>query len=114
MKSDEEIRALAGHPDAISTIYADGFLAGYKAREFDRPGNVFVGSKFTSFTNGIMLGCVTPEARNLMDEIEKEWEKHEVELKKLKPDYVSPDVYGFTYWLVRWSGLIQPAEKVHE
>jgi len=55
----------------------------------------------------ISLCCMKKEARNLLDTIMEEWNKHYAELKKNnKPDY-KPSYYGFAYWLVRYSGLIK-------
>jgi hypothetical protein len=68
----------------------------------------FKGSNFTEPVAGITLGCISPEARNLLDTIMAEWELHHNDLKKNNPNH-ELTFYGFAYWLVRWSGLIQPA-----
>lgn len=65
----------------------------------------FTGSTFTSPAPGITLGCISPEARELLDTIMEAWEAH---YKTVKTDTYEPTFYGFAYWLVRWSGLIQP------
>lgn len=63
-------------------------------------------SEFTKVTENITLGCITPEARELLDVIMEKWEDH---YKNLKENYNhEPSFYGFAYWLVRWSNLIQP------
>jgi len=67
----------------------------------------FKGSKFTKVNDNITLGCISPEARELLDIIMDEWNKHYSDLKKNNPNY-EPGFYGFAYWLVRWSGLIRP------
>ncbi len=68
----------------------------------------YAGSMFTQI-GPVMLGCISPEARVLLDCIMEEWEKHEADLKKLMGDKYEPSHYGFAYWLVRWSGLVKPA-----
>ena len=67
----------------------------------------FSGSKFTSPTPGITLGCISPEARDLLDSVMEAWEKHYKDLKETSRDN-EPTFYGFAYWLIRWSGLVQP------
>lgn len=77
----------------------------------------FSGSSVVSVGN-ISIGCMAPEARDLMDTILDEYKKKYKEQKKsMPPDLwkkyplVSPDdVYGFVYWLTRYSGLIQPSK----
>lgn len=70
----------------------------------------FTGSTFTSPAPGITLGCISPEARELLDTIMEEWEKHYAGMKEMHGDAMPETTfYGFAYWLVRWSGLIQPA-----
>ncbi len=72
----------------------------------------FEGSKFIDAGDidgmRIALGCITPEARNLLDTIMKEWRKHYESMKEIFPEY-EPDCYSFAYWLVRYSGLVRPA-----
>ena len=58
----------------------------------------------------VTIGCISPDARDLLDTIMEHWEKHYSDLKEMFPDK-APDYYGFAYWLVRWSGLIQPASN---
>lgn len=56
----------------------------------------------------VTVGCISPEARDLLDGIMDEWREH---WKNLPADHRPrnpDDVNGFAYWLVRWSGLIQP------
>ena len=65
------------------------------------------GSNFVQATENITLGCISEEARDLLDVIMVEWEKQETELKERNPGY-EPSHYAFAYWLVRWSGLVQP------
>lgn len=72
--------------------------------------STFEGSRFIKVNENITLGCISPEARNLLDTIMEEWEKHLTEIRKHTPDY-EPTPYGLAYWLVRYSGLIEPAMK---
>lgn len=60
--------------------------------------------------SNVTLGCISPDARELLDTIMVEWEKHNKERLKLFPGKRA-SIYGFAYWLVRWSGLIQPASN---
>jgi len=74
----------------------------------------FAGSNFCHLKSkkegiGITIGCITPEARDLLQNIMDEWEKHLKELKKVHGKNYEPEYYGFAYWLVRWSGLVQPS-----
>lgn len=57
---------------------------------------------------GIAIGCISPEASELLDTIMEQWDKH---YKKVKTEKYEPTFYAFAYWLTRWSGLIQPAAK---
>jgi hypothetical protein len=57
----------------------------------------------------VTLGCISPEARDLLDKIMGEWEIHLAEMKKQQGENYEPSYYGFAYWLVRWSGLIRGA-----
>lgn len=58
----------------------------------------------------ITLTCMEPEKRDLLDMVMEEWSK---QWSQLPEKYRSPqdprDVYQFAYWLIRWSGLVQPA-----
>ena len=72
-------------------------------------GSPFQGSEFRQI-GPLVLGCISPEARELLDTIMAKWEEHLAELKKAHgPDY-TPTHYGFAYWLVRWSGLVRPSD----
>jgi hypothetical protein len=73
----------------------------------------FKGTLEKEVTSEITLTCISPDARDLLDRIMKAWEEHKSQL----PDKVTmgnetwnprESVYGFAYWLVRWSGLVQP------
>lgn len=68
------------------------------------------GSKFEQIGN-ITLGCISREARDLLDDIMEAYEEHYEAGKKMGLDYKHPDeVYSQFYWLVRWSGLIERAK----
>ena len=58
-------------------------------------------------TSGITISCASPKARGLIGDIMAAWKKLRA---GLDPDY-EPTPYAFTYWLVRWSGLVQPVDK---
>lgn len=72
------------------------------------PPATFVGSRTVEAVPGISLGCITPEARDLLDRIMEAWTPHLEGIKASAPNH-DPGYYGFAYWLVRWSGLVQPA-----
>lgn len=64
----------------------------------------FVGSRVVE-TGPISIACISPEARDLLDQIMDAYRKHyNPELHKLTPD----DAYQFAYWLCRYSGLVRP------
>lgn len=69
----------------------------------------YKGSVFQAPAPGITLGCISPEARDLLDSIMQKWEEHYRDLKETAGKDHEPTFYGFAYWLCRWSGLIQPA-----
>lgn len=61
---------------------------------------------------GVTLCYISPEARDLLEVVIREWVKHKASL----PETMTVDgetwnpresVYGFAYWLIRWSGLVQ-------
>lgn len=60
------------------------------------------GSRFVS-VGPVTIGCISPEARDLLDVIMDAWDESK---KGHPPDYEST-IYGFAYWLIRWSGLVQ-------
>lgn len=57
----------------------------------------------------IRICCISPEARDLLDRIMEAWEEHLVQLKEHNGQDYEPSHYGFAYWLVRWSGLVEPS-----
>jgi hypothetical protein len=67
----------------------------------------FCGSENKRITSNITLSGISPEARTLLNKILEEWEKHKTELHKLFP-HQRETVYGFAYWLIRYSGLVKP------
>ncbi len=68
----------------------------------------FNGSHFTKVNENIQVGCISKDGSDLLDKIMQEWDKHELSLKEQQGDKYVPSHYQFAYWLVRWSGLIQP------
>lgn len=75
--------------------------------------NEFKGTLEKEVTPEITLACISPDARDLLDRIMKAWEEHKNTLPEtmtIGNETWNPreSVYGFAYWLVRWSGLVQP------
>lgn len=64
----------------------------------------FEGSRFLG--NGpVVLGCISPEASDLLDRVMESYREHyNPKFHTSSPD----DVHQFAYWLIRWSGLVQP------
>lgn len=62
----------------------------------------------------VTLSCISPEARELLDAIMEAWDTHYAHHQEFHKGKHTPDYYGFAYWLVRWSGLIQPAGQESE
>lgn len=71
----------------------------------------FEGSRFLNPTPNITIGCISPESRDLLETIMEHWEAHYKQLKGNNGEDYEPTYYGFAYWLVRWSGLIQPTNS---
>jgi len=67
------------------------------------------GSRIKQIGN-ITIGCISPEARDLLDTVMEQWEEHYKDLKANNPNH-EPSYYGFAYWLIRWSGLVQPVGR---
>lgn len=64
---------------------------------------------------GVMLCCMSESHRDCLDEIMRQWREHWPKVAANKPPGTEPlkeadDVYGFAYWLLRWSGLVVPAQ----
>jgi len=74
------------------------------------PNPVFSGSRVVSVNQHIQIGCMSVEARELLDIAIEKWQEHVAGIKEWKPDY-EESVYSFAYWLFRWSGLVQPAKR---
>lgn len=67
---------------------------------------------------GVTLASISPEARDLLDEVMAAWEEHRVKLPETLTcgdETWNPreSVYSFAYWLIRWSGLVQPADRTN-
>lgn len=71
-----------------------------------RSSACYAGSRVLNPVPGVMVGAISPEARDLLDTIMDEYREHyNPEMHTSSPD----DVYQFAYWLCRWSGLVKPA-----
>lgn len=63
----------------------------------------------------VTLNCMKPEDRDCLDRAMAEWKAHKKQLpKKIGDKRYVPGIYGFAYWLIRWSGLVQPTDKRKE
>lgn len=90
-------------------------LAWFTVVKEPKTAKKFSGSR-TVEVGPVTIGCMAPEARDLMETILDAYTKKYEEQKKDTPPHlwkkypqVSPDdVYGFVYWLTRYSGLVQP------
>ncbi|NER40053.1 MAG: hypothetical protein F6J93_40015 [Oscillatoria sp. SIO1A7] len=65
----------------------------------------YSGSRFRQ-VESVQLGCISREANLLLDKArdgyQQHWEKNFFE------DSHPNDIHGFSYWLIRWSDLVQP------
>ena len=68
------------------------------------------GSRVVTVNAQLTLGCMSDDARDLLETIMATWQVHEAELQAARPNY-APDIYGFAYWLCRYSGLVEPAQR---
>lgn len=58
----------------------------------------------------VTICCMKLEYRDCLDRAMDEWKKHRAELpKKIGKKRYVPGIYGFAYWLIRWSGIVKPA-----
>ena len=79
----------------------------------DRDGAAFVGTLEHVVRPGLAVCCISPDARDLLDRVMEEWDRH---MQNLPETLTCGDetwnpresVYGFAYWLIRWSGLVRP------
>jgi hypothetical protein len=76
----------------------------------------FNGTHTTHPIPGVAVCCMSTEARDLFDEIMEAWDEHKAKLPEsltCGDETWDPreSVYSFAYWLVRYSGLIQPASS---
>ena len=67
------------------------------------------GTKVGGHTFNITLGCMSEEARTLLDTLVEEFEKLYGEDSVHKKT-----AYFGLYWACRWSGLIQPSDVVNK
>ena len=64
------------------------------------------GSQTRHVTPRIVITTMSPEARELLDTIMEAWAGEEQAYRASNPGR-EPSIYGFAYWLCRYSGLIQ-------
>jgi hypothetical protein len=57
----------------------------------------------------VSINCMAPDYRDCLDRVMEEWELHKKDLRKVYGKSIRPSHYAFAYWLIRWSGLVQPA-----
>ena len=65
---------------------------------------------------GVTLCCISPEASDLLDTVMAAWEEHAAKLPEsltCGDETWNPreSVYSFAYWLIRWSGLVEPTTR---
>ena len=56
----------------------------------------------------VAISCMAPEARDCLDAVMEQWREH---WARIPESHRMPDpaaVYGFAYWLLRYSGLVTP------
>lgn len=64
------------------------------------------GTRVLNPSPNVAIACMAPEARDLMDTIIDAYKEHyDAKLHSSSPE----QVYQFTYWLCRYSGLVRPA-----
>ena len=72
--------------------------------------NKFSGTR-TLRAGPIAINAMSPEGRDLLEQAMDAWKSHKKELpKKFCGKRYAPGIYGFAYWLIRYSGLVQPAK----
>lgn len=69
------------------------------------------GTRTTRVSEKIEINCISPDASKLLDDIMELWFYHESDLKKSFPEKPIT-IYGFAYWLVRYSGLVKPTQDI--
>lgn len=94
------------HEDWCAIVVARLALSGTARREATPldalPGNSVVR------VGPIGIGAIAPDARDLLDRIMAAWEPDLASMVANNPPDWEPSTYGAFYWLVRWSGLIDP------
>lgn len=78
--------------------------------------NLGPGTSVSEPIPGVMLACISPEAEGLLDRTMEAWKTHKAKLPEtitVGSETWNPreSVYGFAYWLIRWSGLVKPADR---
>ena len=71
------------------------------------------GSKTVKVSDTVIMSCISEEARKSLEIILVEWVKHNQKRLKKFPGKRAT-IYSFAYWLIRWSGLFEPSEKLKE
>lgn len=73
----------------------------------------FQGSTFRPIAGErVVLGCISPEARDLLDTAMDAWRENLAERERKGIPAPTDHAYAFAYWLIRWSGLVQPAAPI--
>lgn len=68
-------------------------------------------STTTKRVGPVTISCMSPEYRDCLENVMNEWKKHKRKLPKtINGRRYQPGIYGFAYWLIRWSGLVRPAK----
>ena len=78
----------------------------------EKPGKwVGNGTEMRQIGN-VALCCMKSDYRDCLNKAMEEWKKHKKTLpKKILGKQYRPGIYAFAYWLIRWSGLVQPADE---
>lgn len=66
------------------------------------------GSRERDITPHIVVTTMSPDARDLLDTIMEAWASADQEFRASHPGR-ELSIYGFAYWLCRYSGLIEAA-----
>jgi hypothetical protein len=114
-----ELRSLYKRLGIQGSNILDKVDAAYDSVSKSRDRDTFQGSHVSHLEDrtgtNISIGCITPEARGLLERIMDKWKAlqyHDFS----KPNDPEGSHYAFAYWLVRYSGLIQPtsqSEPIH-
>jgi hypothetical protein len=67
------------------------------------------GSEISHPLPGVTLACISQEANDLLERVMAAWEIHLANLKAVHGESYEPSHYRFAYWLIRYSGLVEPS-----